>query len=218
MARAHDDMDPRPTRPVDSVAPATGADVPSPDGPAKKRPPRKRVPKPKPAVAKAPAAPAPARKAAPAPAPAAAAAPKPAPAERKAAKQGVLPPVQPVRRERRVRQMIQKVDLWSVLKLSLCFYLCALAVVVVALVSLWAIADSFGIVENVEEFIGELLSSEDFTFLSGEMLRGVVLVGLVLVMLQVVITVIAAAFYNLFAALFGGLEITVIEEETAPSM
>jgi hypothetical protein len=153
-----------------------------------------------------------------APPAAAAPPPKPAPAERKAAKQAVIPPVQPVRRERRVRQMIQKVDLWSVLKLSLCFYLCALAVVVVALVSLWAIADSFGIVENVEEFIGELLSSEDFTFLSGEMLRGVVLVGLVLVMLQVVITVIAAAFYNLFAALFGGLEITVIEEETAPSM
>ncbi|MGH8986644.1 MAG: DUF3566 domain-containing protein [Acidimicrobiia bacterium] len=119
-----------------------------------------------------------------------------------------------MRRERRLRHTIQKVDLWSVLKLSLCFYLCSLAVVVVALVSLWAIADSFGIVENVEEFIGELLSSEDFAFLSGEMLRGVVLVGLVLVMLQVVITVIAGAFYNLFAALFGGLEVTVVEEET----
>ena len=212
MARAHDDMDPRPTRPVDPVgpAPASQAGAPSPDGPAKKKPPRKRVPKakPKPVTAKAPAA---ASTAAPV------VAPKPNRDERTAAKQAVAPPVQPVRRERRVRQMIQKVDLWSVLKLSLCFYLCALAVVVVALVSLWVIADSFGIVENVEEFIGELLSSEDFTFLSGDMLRGVVLVGLVLVMLQVVITVIAAAFYNLFAALFGGLEITVIEEEAVPS-
>jgi Transmembrane domain of unknown function (DUF3566) len=86
----------------------------------------------------------------------------------------------------------------------------------VALVSLWLIADAFGIVENVEEFIGDLLSSEDFTFLSGEMLRGVALVGLVIVLLQVVVTVIAAAFYNLFAELFGGIEMTVVEEEPLP--
>jgi hypothetical protein len=78
------------------------------------------------------------------------------------------------------------------------------------------IADAFGIVSNVEEFVGDLLSSDDFTFLSGEMLRGVTLVGLVIVMLQVVITVMAAAFYNLFSELFGGLEVTVIQEETIP--
>jgi hypothetical protein len=146
----------------------------------------------------------------------------PAPAERPG--QEVAPkrrrrakprPVAP-RRERRLRQTIQKVDLWSVTKLSLCFYLCGLAVTLVALVSLWLIADAFGIVENVEEFIGDLLSSEDFTFLSGEMLRGVALVGLVIVLLQVVVTVIAAAFYNLFAELFGGVEVTVLEEEPLP--
>jgi hypothetical protein len=221
MARAHDDMDPRPTRPIEAVppAPAPAQGKPSPDGPAKKRPPRKRTPKPKPAAKTAKPASAPAKAAAaPAPPkPAPAPSPKPSRPERKPEVQAPPPSIQPVRRERRVRQMIQKVDLWAVLKLSLCFYLCALAVIVVALISLWVIADSFGIVENVEEFIGDLLSSEDFTFLSGEMLRGVILVGLVLVMLQVVITVIAAAFYNLFAALFGGIEITVIEEETLPT-
>lgn len=205
MAKAQDDMDPRPTRPVGAVpaAPETAPDV-SPDGAPAKAPRKRATPAKKPAapVKKAPLAePAPPAKA--------------TKAERKAAREAQQPrPIQPVRRERRLRHTIQKVDLWSVLKLSLCFYLCSLAVVVVALVSLWAIADSFGIVENVEEFIGELLSSDDFTFLSGEMLRGVVLVGLVLVMLQVVITVIAGAFYNLFAALFGGLEVTVVEEET----
>jgi len=206
MAKAQDDMDPRPTRSVDAVPDAPDS-VPgaSPDGAPKKKAPRKRA-----VPAKKPAGAAPNQPAVAVPKP-----PKATKAERKAAPELQQPrPVQPVRRERRLRHTIQKVDLWSVLKLSLCFYLCSLAVVVVALVSLWAIADSFGIVENVEEFIGELLSSEDFTFLSGEMLRGVVLVGLVLVMLQVVITVIAGAFYNLFAALFGGLEVTVVEEET----
>jgi Transmembrane domain of unknown function (DUF3566) len=210
MAKAEDDMDPRPTRPVGAVpAPETAPDA-SPDGAPKKKPPRKRA---TPAKKPAPAKKAPAPLVQPAqPAKATKAERKAERAEKKA--QQAPRVVQPVRRERRLRHTIQKVDLWSVLKLSLCFYLCSLAVIVVALVSLWAIADSFGIVENVEEFIGELLSSEDFTFLSGEMLRGVVLVGLVLVMLQVVITVIAGAFYNLFAALFGGLEVTVVEEET----
>ena len=32
-------------------------------------------------------------------------------------------------------------------------------------------------------------------------------------MLQIVITVIAAAFYNVFAELFGGVEITISEDE-----
>lgn len=186
-------MDPRPTRSVDAVPPPTEA--PSTDGPPRRPPARKRT------AAKQSAA---AKQVKPQPA-------KPTPTNRKAQPR----PVQPAPRERRLRHTIQKVDLWSILKVSLCFYLAALAVLVVALISLWAIADTFGIVENVEDFIGELLSSEDFTFLSGEMLRGVVLVGLVLVMLQVVITVMAAAFYNLFATLFGGLEVTVTEEDIA---
>lgn len=42
-----------------------------------------------------------------------------------------------------------------------------------------------------------------------------VLVAAVLVVLQIVITVIAAAFYNVFAELFGGVEITISEDESA---
>lgn len=122
------------------------------------------------------------------------------------------------RGERRYRQTVVKVDLWSVTKLSLCFYLSAMFVTLVALIALWVIADAAGYVQNIEEFLGELLSAEDgtFQFLSGEVLRGTILVGLVVVALQVVITVIGASFYNIFAELFGGLEITVKEEEAPP--
>lgn len=115
--------------------------------------------------------------------------------------------------ERRFRQTITKVDLWSVTKLALCFYISAMFVTIVAMVALWLVADAAGIISNVEDFVGDLLSSNDFHFLSGEVLRGVILIGLVGVALQVVITVIFASFYNVFAELFGGLEITVKEEE-----
>ncbi|MGQ0803015.1 MAG: DUF3566 domain-containing protein [Actinomycetota bacterium] len=195
MARSPGEMDPRPTRPVGAATPPAERApaperAPDPDGNSRRPPARSRGRARQPVQA----------------------APKPSRADRKADRKAQRP-AKPVKRERRLRHTIQKVDLWSVMKLSLCFYLCGLAVCLVALVSLWLIADAFGIVSNVEEFVGDLLSSEDFTFLSGEMLRGVTLVGLVVVMLQVVVTVMAAAFYNLFAELFGGIEVTVVEEE-----
>ena len=120
------------------------------------------------------------------------------------------------RPERRFRQTIQKVDLWSVTKMALCFYISAMGVVVVSLTALWVVADSAGIIDNVEKFIGDLFSSEDFHFVSGQVLRGTVLVGVVVVALMVVFTIIAASFYNIFAELFGGVEIVIREEEQPP--
>lgn len=120
------------------------------------------------------------------------------------------------RPERRFRQTVQKVDLWSVTKMALCFYVSAMGVIVVSLVALWVVADSAGIINNVENFIGDLFSSEDFHFVSGQVLRGAVLVGVVLVALLVAFTIIAASFYNIFAELFGGIEIVIREEEQPP--
>ena len=120
-----------------------------------------------------------------------------------------------VRGERLLRQTITKVDLWSVTKLSLSFYLSSMFVTVVALVALWLIASAAGIVHSVEKFLGDLLSAKNFHFLSATVLRGAILVGLVIVALQVVITVIGASFYNIFAELFGGVEITVREDGPA---
>jgi Transmembrane domain of unknown function (DUF3566) len=117
--------------------------------------------------------------------------------------------------ERRYRQTIHRVDLWSVLKISVCFYICGMAVTMVALVALWVIADAAGVIHSVEKFFGDLLQTKDFTFLDGEILRGALLVSAVLVVLQIVITVIAAAFYNVFAELFGGIEITISEDDSA---
>ena len=134
--------------------------------------------------------------------------PRPAPAAPAAAPQPVL-------ENRRYRQTIHRVDLWSVLKISVCFYISAMAVLMVALVALWAIADAAGVIRSVEKFFGDLLQPKDFTFLSADILRGTLLVAAVLVVLLIVITVIAAAFYNLFSELFGGVEITISEDETS---
>ena len=109
---------------------------------------------------------------------------------------------------------MKRVDLWSVLKMSVCFYLCAMVVLVVALIVLWGIADAAGVISSVESFLGDLLQTKDFTFLDGAILRGMLLVAAVLVVLMIVVTVIGAAFYNLFAELFGGVELVITEDES----
>src|ERR1700757_3337554 len=83
--------------------------------------------------------------------------------------------------ERRYVQTIRNVDLWSVLKVSICFYLCALIVLLVAGVILWWIASAAGVVGSVESFVGQLVGNKDFRFLSWEVLRAATLIGLVVV-------------------------------------
>ncbi|MDQ1457798.1 MAG: hypothetical protein QOH28_3418 [Actinomycetota bacterium] len=115
--------------------------------------------------------------------------------------------------ERRYVQTIRSVDLWSVLKVAICFYLSALIVILVAGVMLWWVASAAGVVASVESFVGELVNNKDFRLLSWEVLRAATLIGLVLVCLMTVVTVLAAAFYNLFSELLGGIEVTVVEQE-----
>lgn len=112
----------------------------------------------------------------------------------------------------RRRTVVTRVDLWSVLKLSVLFYVCALLVMMVAGIALWVIASAVGVVENSEQFMGDLLSADDFRFLSASILEGGALIGLALAILGVILTVLAAAFYNLFAQLIGGVELIVQDE------
>jgi hypothetical protein len=115
--------------------------------------------------------------------------------------------------ERRYVQTIRSVDLWSVLKVSICFYLCSLIVLLVAGIMLWWIASAAGVIDSVQSFVGELVDNKDFQFLSWQVLRASTLVGLVIVCILTVLTVLAAAFYNLFSELLGGVEVTVVEQE-----
>jgi hypothetical protein len=114
---------------------------------------------------------------------------------------------------RQSRCEIRKLDLWSVLKISLCFYLAAVVLVVITGVVLWAIADAAGAIHDVEDFMGSLLSSDNYRLVSVQILEGTILVGLVLAALMTIITVVGAALYNLFSELVGGFEITLVESE-----
>jgi hypothetical protein len=117
---------------------------------------------------------------------------------------------------RRSRCEVRRVDLWAVLKIALCFYLAAVVLVIISGVVLWAIADAAGAIGNIEDFMGKLLSSKDYHLVSAQILEGTVLVGLVLAALMTILTVVAAALYNLFSELVGGVEITLVETDHRP--
>jgi hypothetical protein len=117
---------------------------------------------------------------------------------------------------RRSRCEVRRIDLWAVLKISLCFYLAGVVLVIISGVVLWLIADAAGAIGNVESFMGKILSSKNYHLVSAQILEGTILVGLVLAALMTIITVVGAALYNLFSELVGGFEVTLVETDHRP--
>lgn len=111
------------------------------------------------------------------------------------------------------RVSVRRVDLWSVLKVSLCFYVAALVVILAAGIVAWLIVDAAGGIASFEDFMGDLVSARNYRLVPGELLVGSILVGVVLAALLTIITVVAAALYNLFSELVGGVEVELVESQ-----
>ncbi len=116
---------------------------------------------------------------------------------------------------RKVRRVIRHIEPWSVLKISLLFYMCLWVIVLLAGVMLWSIAVGSGTVDNTESFIEELFALQQFEFNASQIFRGFAVGGLVLVVAGTFFNVLLCVLFNLISDLTGGIRITVIEEETA---
>jgi hypothetical protein len=125
---------------------------------------------------------------------------------------GDAPP--PAARSRRVRRVIRRVDASTVLRVSALFYASLLVVWLVAGVVLWLAATVTGVMDNIDTFIAKLFALQSFHFSVTQVLRGSVVGGVVLVALGTGINVVAAVLYNLIADVVGGVEITVLEEDS----
>lgn len=118
-------------------------------------------------------------------------------------------------RARKVTRIIRRVDPWSVLKVSLLFYLCLFLVTMVAATVLWNVAGATGALDDVQNFIKTLFALQTFSFNGPLIFRATLLIGLVLVVIGSAVNVLMAVLFNLISDIVGGVRITVIEEETA---
>ena len=141
----------------------------------------------------------------------------PAPAGRKEPKAAKAPrEKRPKSPGRTTRVVLRKMDPWSVLKLSIVYYLAVFLVILVAGVLLWAGATSIGAIENIESFMVDI-GFDDFKFVGRQILSGLALAGLVLVVAGTVANVILCALFNLMGDVTGGLRLTLQEDVAKPS-
>lgn len=120
-----------------------------------------------------------------------------------------------VRRGRRVKRVVRRIDLWSVLKLSLVVYTCLYLATLATLAVVWKLLYTSGTIEKLQSFL-EDVGLENFTFYGNQMFRACAAIGAIGVMAGTVITVLATALINVISELTGGIRLVVIEEDSTP--
>lgn len=114
---------------------------------------------------------------------------------------------------RRVRRVVRRIDVVSVLKVSSLLLVTFTLVLLVAGVILWFAGTVLGAVDGVERFMS-VLGFDDFQFVGPQLLRGFVAAGLVVVLAGTGFCVFVATVYNLIADVVGGIQFIVLEEDT----
>ena len=130
----------------------------------------------------------------------------------KADKKASPPSMSAVPRPRTTRAVVRRVDPWTVLKVSLLFYLAMFVVLLTAGVLLWTAARSAGVVDNVESFM-DSIGFTDFRFLPNRILRASFLGGLVMVVAGTAGNVLMTVLYNLISDVVGGLTLTLTDDD-----
>jgi hypothetical protein len=129
--------------------------------------------------------------------------------------------VAPRRRQRRradrvrSRVTIRHVDVWTVARVSIVFYLLVAIAVVVASVLLWYAANAYGSLTSIEKSIRTLFDLKTFTLHVGRVAEYTAAGGLVLCLVGTLFNILAALTYNLICDIVGGFRIEV--ESTSPA-
>lgn len=116
-----------------------------------------------------------------------------------------------VRRLRRGRLAVRKIDPAAVLKFSLVFYFCMLLIMLLATAIIFAFLKAFGVIANIEKLFRDLDFHVQIT--GGFILRWFFLIGLGGTIVATAVTVFMAFLYNLIADVVGGIELLVTERE-----
>jgi hypothetical protein len=133
--------------------------------------------------------------------------------------QGKAPGKSASKRVRKAHLRITHVDPWSVMKTSFLFSVALGIVVVVAVAVVWSVLGAAGIWDSIDATVadvvgqtGESFRVEDYLGMS-RVMGFTMIVAVVDVILVTVIGTLGAFLYNLAAALLGGVEVVLAEDE-----
>ena len=116
------------------------------------------------------------------------------------------------RRTLKVRRVIRRVELRSAVKLGLIFHVCCYGVTLGVGALLWHLALRFDLVHNLEKFMSQIGFADDFRIDGPTLWRVGVRGGAILVVLNTIVTWLAAFFYNCVAGLIGGVVVSMLED------
>lgn len=123
------------------------------------------------------------------------------------------------RRPRRARLRLTRVDPWSVMKTSLLLSVALGIVTVVAVTIVWGVLGLAGVWDSVNQMVQDVIGGEDTSNFNIEDYLGMsrvlgftMLVAVIDVVLLTAMATLGAFLYNMAAALLGGIEVTLAED------
>jgi hypothetical protein len=124
------------------------------------------------------------------------------------------------RRPRRARLRLTRIDPWSVMKTSFLLAIAFAVVTVVSVFIIWSVLSAAGVWDSINETVKDVVGGDDAAGWDVQKYVGMsrvmgftVLVAAVDVVLITAIATLGAFLYNMSAALLGGVELTLAEDE-----
>jgi hypothetical protein len=115
-------------------------------------------------------------------------------------------------RSRSSRRLVRRIDTWTVLKVSLIFYLLMLVISLLAGIAAWHVAVSLSFVSDIQKSVRSLADDTKFVLHPNAVLEYGAAIGVVLAVVGTVLNVVAALLYNLISDIFGGVQVVVVTE------
>lgn len=124
------------------------------------------------------------------------------------------------KRPRRARLRLTRVDPWSVMKTSFLLAVAFAVVTVVSVFIIWSVLSAAGVWDSINDTVRDVVGGEEAADWDVEKYVGLsrvmgftILVSVVDVVLITAIATLGAFLYNMSAALVGGVEVTLAEDE-----
>jgi hypothetical protein len=121
---------------------------------------------------------------------------------------------------RRARLRLSRVDPWSVMKTAFLLSIAFGVVTVVSVLMVWSVLDAAGVWTSINQTVQDIVGGQQTSSFDIENYLGTsrvigftMLVAVIDVVLLTAIATLGAFLYNMAAALLGGIEVTLAEDE-----